>query len=108
MAQEQSSISLVEASIANLLQALNTSAITSVEFVSLCLHRIGQYGYRGPTLNSVCVINPRAVEEAQASDDYRASRKPLRPLEGIPFTVKDSFKVKGMAVSAGSPAFKDL
>ncbi|KAH8805462.1 amidase signature domain-containing protein [Xylogone sp. PMI_703] len=29
-------------------------------------------------------------------------------MEGIPFTVKDSFRVKGMTVAAGSPAFADL
>ncbi|KAM0189357.1 hypothetical protein ACHAPI_010123 [Fusarium lateritium] len=46
--------------------------------------------------------------EAKASDDYRASGKQPRPLEGIPFTVKDSYKVKGMIVAAASPAFAKL
>ncbi|KAM0432229.1 hypothetical protein ACHAPT_004767 [Fusarium lateritium] len=102
------SISLVEASIDNLKQLLDSRTITSVELVSLYLHRIGKYDCRGPRLNSICIINPRVFDEAQASDDYRASDKPPRPLEGIPFTVKDSFKVKGMTVAAASPAFADL
>lgn len=83
-------------------------AISSVELVSLYLRRIARYDCRGPRLNSVVVLNPRVFEEAQASDDYRASGKKPRPLEGIPFTVKDSFKVKGLTVAAGSPAFADL
>ncbi|OOQ86240.1 amidase family protein [Penicillium brasilianum] len=101
-------LNLVDASIKQLLHALNTRAITSVQLVSLYLHRIGHYDCRGPSLNSVCVLNPNVFEEAQESDDYRASGRPLRPLEGVPFTVKDSFMVKGMTVAAASPAFADL
>ncbi|KAF7539435.1 hypothetical protein G7054_g2172 [Neopestalotiopsis clavispora] len=101
-------LNLVEASIRELQYALETKSITSVELVSLYLHRIGRFDCQGPMLNSVCVLNPNAFEEAQRSDDYRASGKPPRPLEGIPFTVKDSFMVKDMTVAAGSPAFQDL
>lgn len=101
-------LNLVDASIADLKLALESRSLTSVELVSLYLHRIGKYDMRGPSLNSVCIINPNIFEEAQASDDYRASGRPPRALEGIPFTVKDSFKVEGMTVSAGSPAFEGL
>lgn len=101
-------LSLVDASINDLLHALDTRAITSVQLVSLYLHRIAHYDTRGPSLNSVCVLNPNVFEDAQKSDNYRASGRTPRPLEGIPFTVKDSFMVKGMTVAAGSPAFADL
>lgn len=101
-------LNLVDASIKELLEALRIGAVTSVQLVALYLHRIGQYDCRGPSLNSVCVLNPNAFEEAQKSDDYRASGRPPRPLEGIPCTVKNSFMVKGMTVAAGSPAFADL
>ena len=100
-------LNLVEATIKDLKRALDSGAISSVELVSLYLYRIGKYDCRGPCLNSICVLNPQVFEEAQVSDDYRASGKP-RSLEGIPFTVKDSFQVKGMTVAAGSPAFFDL
>ncbi|KAM0552444.1 hypothetical protein ACHAPJ_008005 [Fusarium lateritium] len=101
-------LALPEASISDLKQLLDTRAITSVELVSLYLHRIGKYDCRGPRLNSICIINPNVFAEAQASDDYRASGNSPRPLEGIPFTVKDSYKVKGMTVAAASPAFAKL
>lgn len=104
----QDTLSLVEASIKDLKQALDSGALTSVELVSLYLHRIGKYDTRGPSLNSICILNQHAFEEAQASDDRRAAGLPPRPLEGIPFTVKDSFSVKGMTVAAGSPAFANL
>ncbi|EKJ69767.1 hypothetical protein FPSE_10083 [Fusarium pseudograminearum CS3096] len=101
-------LSLVEASISDLKRLLDTRVITSVELVALYLHRIGKFDCRGPCLNSVCLINPEVFAEAKASDDYRNSGKPPRPLEGIPFTVKDSYKVKGMTVAAASPAFANL
>ncbi|UZP32297.1 hypothetical protein NXS19_000113 [Fusarium pseudograminearum] len=101
-------LSLVEASISDLKRLLDTRVITSVELVALYLHRIGKFDCRGPCLNSICLINPEVFAEAKASDDYRNSGKPPRPLEGIPFTVKDSYKVKGMTVAAASPAFANL
>ncbi|KAI8650317.1 hypothetical protein NCS57_01364900 [Fusarium keratoplasticum] len=88
---------------------LDGRSLTSVELVTLYLHRIAQFDMRGPSLNSICIFNPRALQEAQASDNYRATAgHKARPLEGIPFTVKDSFKVKGMTVAAGSPSFAHL
>ncbi|KAH6984478.1 amidase signature domain-containing protein [Ilyonectria sp. MPI-CAGE-AT-0026] len=102
------SLSLVEATVAQLRQALDAQALTSVELVSLYLHRIGKYDCRGPSLNAISVLNPNVFEEAQVSDDYRASGRSPRPLEGIPYTVKDSFSVKGLTVAAGSPAFANL
>ncbi|KAG5812625.1 hypothetical protein H9Q74_003570 [Fusarium xylarioides] len=104
----KNTLNLVEASISDFKQLLDNRAITSVELVALYLHRIGKYDCRGPCLNSITLINPDVFAEAQASDDYRASGKPPRPLEGIPFTVKDSYKVKGMTVAAASPAFAKL
>lgn len=108
MIQSHQTLNLVEASINDLLHALDIRAITSVQLVSLYLHQIGYYDCRGPSLNSVCVLNPNVFEDAQQSDDHRASGRPPRPLEGIPFTVKDSFMVRDMTVAAGSPAFADL
>lgn len=101
-------LNLVEASISELTQVLNSGSISSVELVSLYLHRIGRFDCRGPSLNSICVLNPQVFQDAQLSDDYRASGHPPRPLEGIPYTIKDSFKARGLSVAAGSPAFQHV
>jgi len=45
---------------------------------------------------------------AQASDARRAAGEAHNPLDGIPCTIKDSYKIQGMTVAAGSHAFKDL
>ncbi|KAF4830476.1 Glutamyl-tRNA(Gln) amidotransferase subunit A [Colletotrichum tropicale] len=101
-------LDITEATIGQLQHALSTTRLTSVDLVARFLHRIGKYDCRGPLLNSICVLNPKVFEEAQASDAYRASGQPPRPLEGIPFTIKDSFQAKGLTVAAGSPAFEHL
>ena len=64
--KESSTINLVNASVKELLNILDDGFITSVQLVSLYLHRIGYYDCRGPSLNSVCVLNPNVFEEAQA------------------------------------------
>ncbi|MER9232156.1 amidase [Mesorhizobium sp. M0622] len=99
---------IVEASIAELRQALEAGTVTSVELVGACLRRIAHYDRHGITLNAVPVLNPKMFEDAAASDQRRRSGATLGPLDGIPYTAKDSYKVKGMTVAAGSPAFEHL
>ncbi|KAL4793082.1 amidase signature domain-containing protein [Aspergillus venezuelensis] len=101
-------LNLVEASIEDLQSALTSGHTTSVELVARYLHRVSTYDCRNVTLNAIPIINAFVFDEAAASDDRRAAGKVAGPLDGIPYTIKDSFKVKGMTVAAGSPAFKDL
>ncbi|KAH7141087.1 amidase signature domain-containing protein [Dactylonectria macrodidyma] len=101
-------LNLVEATIDELQAALSSGSLTSVELVAHYLRRISHYDCRGITLNSIPILNLQLFDDAAASDDRRASGLPVRRLEGIPYTVKDSYKVKGMTVASGSPAFKDL
>ncbi|RVC99306.1 amidase, partial [Mesorhizobium sp. M2A.F.Ca.ET.029.05.1.1] len=99
---------LVEASIADLRRALEEGTVTSVELVAAYLRRIAHYDRHGITLNAVPVLNPNMFGEAEASDWRRRAGEALGPLDGIPYTAKDSYKVKGLTVAAGSPAFEHL
>jgi Asp-tRNA(Asn)/Glu-tRNA(Gln) amidotransferase A subunit family amidase len=99
---------IVEASIADLQDALTAGTITSVDLVAKYLLRIHTYDFRGPCLNSIVKLNPEAFREAEASDQRRANGNARGPLEGIPYTLKDSMKYKGMTCSSGSPAFANL
>ncbi|TIL91399.1 MAG: hypothetical protein E5Y73_17120 [Mesorhizobium sp.] len=99
---------IVEASIAQLRQALEAGTVTSVELVGACLRRIAHYDRHGVILNAVPVLNPKMFEEAAASDWRRRKGAALGPLDGIPYTAKDSYKVSGLTVAAGSPAFEHL
>ncbi|NLB48184.1 MAG: amidase, partial [Microbacteriaceae bacterium] len=103
-------INVVEASIADLRGALETGKTTSVEIVGAYLARIEAYAAPGtePALNAVIVRNEHALDEARASDERRARGEALSPLDGIPYTAKDSYLVKGLTAAAGSPAFATL
>ncbi|MCM3695468.1 amidase [Microbacterium oleivorans] len=103
-------IDVVEATIAELRAALESGEATAVELVDAYLARIDAYDGPGTTtaLNAVVVRNPDARAEAAASDERRARGETLGPLDGIPYTAKDSYLVRGLTAAAGSPAFADL
>jgi amidase len=103
-------IDVVEAPISALRAALESGEVTSVELVEAYRARIDAYD--GPDtatrLNSLVVPNPDALAEAAASDARRARGELRGPLDGIPYTAKDSYLVRGLTAAAGSPAFAEL
>ncbi len=103
-------IEVTEVSIAQLRAALVSGQTTSVELVQAYLARIDAYdgADTATALNAVVVRNPDALQEAQAADERRAKGETLGPLDGIPYTAKDSYLVKGLTAASGSPAFVDL
>ncbi|KAF5593505.1 glutamyl-tRNA(Gln) amidotransferase subunit A like [Fusarium subglutinans] len=101
-------LSIVEASITSLASALSQGHINSVELTAKHLLRIAKYDRRTTQLNAIPVINLDVFDAAQASDQRRSIGKTLGLMDGIPCTIKDSYKIRGMTVAAGSPAFKDL
>jgi len=103
-------IEVAEASIAELAAALAAGETTAVELVDAHLARIAAYdGPETPTrLNAIVVLNPDARAEAEESDARRAAGRARGPLDGIPYTAKDSYFVRGLTAASGSPAFADL
>ncbi|MFC5788533.1 amidase [Agromyces tardus] len=101
---------VVEASIAQLRAALERGRVTSVGLVEAYLARIEAYDGPGTetALNAVVVMNPDAIADARASDERRARGETLGPLDGIPYTAKDSYLARGLTAAAGSPAFEHL
>lgn len=99
---------VVEKSIQDLREALQSGQTTSANLVTAYLARIKAYDRQGICLNAVPILNPDALADAQASDERRARGQTLGPLDGIPYTAKDSYKAKGLTVAAGSPAFADI
>src|SRR5262245_23351891 len=89
-------------------QALDSGIVTSVELVAAYLRRIAHYDRHGIALNAVPVLDPAMFEAAAQSDRRRREGKLLGPLDGIPYTAKDSYRVKGLTVAAGSPSFEHL
>ncbi|GAA1468840.1 amidase [Microbacterium thalassium] len=100
-------IDVVEMGIGDMQAALESGTVTSVDLVCAYLNRIAYYDRTGLCLHAIAVLNPDCLAEAAASDRRRREGT-AGPLEGIPFTVKDSYKVKAMTVASGSPALADL
>ena len=99
--------SIHEASIDDMLHALETGTVTAVELVAAHLPLIGRFDRSTLRLNAMAVLNPNAFAEAAESDRRRRSGE-SGSLEGVPFNVKDSYMVTGLTVVSGSPAFKDM
>lgn len=99
---------VVEAPISELRRALEAGDTTCEELVTAYLARIDAYDTAGPHLHSVVVRNPDALADARESDARRARGETLGPLDGIPYTAKDSYLARGLTAAAGSPAFEHL
>ncbi|MDI3422662.1 amidase [Streptomyces luteolus] len=101
---------VVETCIADLREALEKGETTAVGLLDAYLARIDAYDRTGTAtaLNAMVVMNPHARAEAEASDARRARGETLGPLDGIPYTAKDSYLAKGLTAASGSPAFEHL
>lgn len=56
----------------------------------------------------VALLADDAAEQARALDAELAAGEPLRPLHGVPITVKDVIDVAGVATRCGSEAYHDV
>jgi aspartyl-tRNA(Asn)/glutamyl-tRNA(Gln) amidotransferase subunit A len=93
-------------SAAEIASAVAAGKVSAVQVTEDALARITA---RDPVLNSFTdVLTERARKRAQAIDDARAASKPLGPLAGVPFAVKNLFDVNGLRTRAGSKINREL
>ena len=107
-ADAQPSFDPDESSLVELHEALVDGRTTSTALVRHALGRIERIDRSGPRLNAMPILNADALAEAAESDERRQRGESRGVLDGIPFAVKDSYRVKGLTVAAGSPAFANL
>jgi Asp-tRNA(Asn)/Glu-tRNA(Gln) amidotransferase A subunit family amidase len=92
-----------EATIAGTEAALSAGRITCVQVVRAYLNRIQTYDHRGPAVNSIITINPKALETAAEMDRlYATNRSALKPLHCIPVILKDNYDTADMTTTGGS------
>ena len=96
---------LVEATIPELVAALETHRINSKQLVKLYFDRIA--AYEG-TLNAMITVNPDAIAIAHQRDVERAHGDIRGPLHGIPIVLKDNVHTLDMITTGGALAFADL
>jgi amidase len=99
------SFTVVESSIREMQAAMKEGRVTSREIVQQCLARIATYEDR---LKAIIVVNPHALEEADARDRERAAGKIRGPLHGIPIALKDNIHTTDMPTTGGALAFDGL
>ena len=99
------SFDLTTASIADIQAAVDAGKLTYEGLVGLYLKRIDAYDKKGPRLNAVITINPRAVEIARELDAERKAKGRRGPLHGIPIAVKDNIDTADMATTGGNEVF---
>jgi amidase len=98
---------LQEATIEEIHSAYKSGRLTSHQLVQLYLRRIEAYDKKGPALNAIITINPKALEEADRLDAAFKATGFVGPLHGIPVILKDQMDAKGMPTTLGSILFKD-
>ena len=88
-----------------LVDAMAAGQVSAVELTEAAIARIERHD---ATVNAVCVRDfDRALAAARDADSARA-RGDVRPLLGVPMTVKESFHIAGLPTTWGIPAFKDF
>lgn len=102
-----SSFNFFETTIAQVHEAMLKGELTCRQLVEYYLKRIEAYDKKGPALNSIIFINPKAFEEADALDAAFRERGLTGPLHGVPIILKDNVDTCDMPTTAGSLSLED-
>ncbi|MBT7598561.1 MAG: amidase [Gemmatimonadetes bacterium] len=93
------------ATIAQLQAGLEEGELTCLAITEAYLRRIDELDRQGPTINSVLMTNPEALDLAARLDRERRETGSRGPLHGIPILLKDNIDTGDrMMTSAGSLA----
>ena len=98
---------VVEASIADIHEAMRDGRVTARQLVEAYVSRIEAYDKRGAALNAIIEVNPDALARADELDAAFVESGLTGPLHGIPMIVKDNYDFAGMPTSAGSASLAE-
>ena len=98
---------VVETTIADIHAAYKAGTLTARQLVQMYLDRIAAYDKKGPAINSIISLNPKALEEADRLDAAFKTSGFVGPLHGIPVIMKDQADIAGLPTTLGSVLFKD-
>jgi Asp-tRNA(Asn)/Glu-tRNA(Gln) amidotransferase A subunit family amidase len=93
---------LEEATISSIHAALSSRQITCAQLIRAYLERIDAYDHKGPALNAILAVNPRAIDTAADMDRLDAATAARRPLHCIPVVLKDNYDTADMPTTGGS------
>ena len=105
--QSLTPFSVLEATIDDIHSAYKSGQLTSRQLVQIYMDRIETYDKKGPTINAIITLNPKALEEADLLDAAFKTSGFVGALHGIPVILKDQADAKGMPTTLGSLLFKN-
>ena len=105
-AQARPAFDVVEATIESVHAAFKAKTLTCHQLVQAYLDRIEAYDKQGPGLNSIVVVNPKALAIADSLDKRFAREGLTGPLHCVPTIVKDNFETNDLQTTAGSGALE--
>ena len=82
-----------------LVQMLRSREVSAAEMVSAFIERIESLNHHVKSV--VTLVEERAAEESDEADRRLAGREDIRPLEGLPITIKDSIETQGVRSTDG-------
>lgn len=97
---------LEEATIDQVHNAMRAGTLSCRSLVERYLRRIDAYDKRGPSINSIILVNPDALATASELDRRFARSGFTGPLHCVPVIVKDNYQTAGLQTTAGSLSLK--
>ena len=105
VASDMQIVDLQNATVPELQQMVRAGKLTYTQLTQMYLRRIELYDFNSVKLNSVRMLNPNALAEAQKRDRaFAADPSVAQGLFGMPVLVKDNINIVGMPNTAGSVA----
>jgi Asp-tRNA(Asn)/Glu-tRNA(Gln) amidotransferase A subunit family amidase len=104
----QARFDVVETTIAKIHDEFRAGRLTARQLTQIYIDRIEAYDRRGPSLNAITRIHPRALEIADSLDRlFRETGRFVGPLHGIPVIVKENYDTYDLPTTAGSRALRE-
>jgi Asp-tRNA(Asn)/Glu-tRNA(Gln) amidotransferase A subunit family amidase len=105
-AQARRAFDVVEATIEQVHAEFRARRLTCHQLVQAYLDRIAAYDKKGPAINALIVVNPKALAIADSLDARFAREGLTGPLHCVPTIVKDNFETSDLQTTAGSLALE--
>ena len=105
-AQPVAPLRVEETTIADIHAAFKAKRFNCHALVQRYLDRISAYDKQGPAINSLILVNPKAIAIADSLDKRYSASGPVGALHCIPVIVKDNYETNDMQTTGGSAALK--